>query len=342
MQVRLREVLKGAMAPDEVGTRARSYLGRFDDSTTRGSVEARRESYTELVNAYYDLVTDFYEYGWGESFHFAPRKVHETFPASIARHEHFIAKALRLEPGMKVVDVGCGVGGPMREMARFSGASFVGINNNAYQIERGEKLNARYRLDHLCSFHKADFMNTGLPDGSFDAAYAIEATCHAPDRTQCYREILRLLKPGGEFFAYEWCLTDRFDASDARHQAIKRGIEAGDGLPDLATTRDVDQSMIDAGFELVAARDLVADSDPETPWWLPLQGEGVSVASFRSSRFGRWVTHRTVGVLETLRIAPKGTQFVHGFLNDAAEALIDGGRTGIFTPMYMVHGRKPH
>jgi sterol 24-C-methyltransferase len=268
--------------------------------------------------------------------------VHESFAASIARHEHLIAKELRLRAGMKVVDVGCGVGGPMREIARFSGASIVGINNNAYQIERGDQLNVRYRLAHLCAFHKADFMDTALPDASFDAAYAIEATCHAPDRTRCYAEILRLLKPGGEFFAYEWCMTDRFDPRDARHLAIKHGIEAGDGLPDLATILDVDRAVTEAGFELLAARDLVADSDPETPWWLPLQGEGVSIASFRSSRFGRWVTHRTVGMLESLRIAPKGTQFVHGFLNDAAEALIEGGQTGIFTPMYMVHGRRPH
>ena len=37
---------------------------------------------------------------------------------------------------------------------------------------------------------------------TFDAAYAIEATCHAPDRTQCFAEIFRVLRPGGHFAGY--------------------------------------------------------------------------------------------------------------------------------------------
>eukprot|EP00850_Spirogloea_muscicola_P013196 SM000088S23737 [mRNA] locus=s88:335094:337758:- [translate_table: standard] len=92
------------------------------------------------VNKYYDLATSFYEYGWGESFHFAHRHRNETLRESIRRHEHFLALRLGLRPGMKVLDVGCGVGGPLREIALFSGASVTGLNNNAYQISRGEIL----------------------------------------------------------------------------------------------------------------------------------------------------------------------------------------------------------
>ena len=49
-------------------------------------------------------------------------------------------------------DVGCGIGGPLREMARFSGASIVGINNNAYQIQRASLLTARAGLQAQCSY----------------------------------------------------------------------------------------------------------------------------------------------------------------------------------------------
>ena len=65
---------------------------------------------------------DFYEYGWGESFHFAPRYKNEAVPASLARHEHYLALMLNLGHGQRVVDLGCGVGGPAREIARFCGA----------------------------------------------------------------------------------------------------------------------------------------------------------------------------------------------------------------------------
>ena len=50
------------------------------------------------------------------------------------RHELFLANVLGLKPGMKVLDVGCGVGGPMRAIAGSSGANIVGVNNSAYQV----------------------------------------------------------------------------------------------------------------------------------------------------------------------------------------------------------------
>nr|CAB3491447.1 unnamed protein product [Digitaria exilis] len=90
------------------------------------------------VNKYYDLVTSFTEYHWGQSFHFAPRWNGETLRESIKRFEHFIALQLRLKKGMKVLDVGCGIGGPLREIARFSSTEITGLNNNAYQISRGK------------------------------------------------------------------------------------------------------------------------------------------------------------------------------------------------------------
>nr|CAB3447942.1 unnamed protein product [Digitaria exilis] len=84
-----------------------------------GKEEARKSNYTDMVNKYYDLATSFYEYGWGESFHFAHRWNGESLRESIKRHEHFLALQLGLKPGMKVLDVGCGIGGPLREIARF-------------------------------------------------------------------------------------------------------------------------------------------------------------------------------------------------------------------------------
>ena len=124
------------------------YFKEEDDSKRTGN-------YTDVVNKYYDLATSFYEYGWGESFHFAHRYKWETLRESIIRHEHFLASKLNVGPGKKVLDVGCGVGGPLREIAAFTGASVTGLNNNAFQISRGEELNRRTgRHDH-CDFIKA-------------------------------------------------------------------------------------------------------------------------------------------------------------------------------------------
>lgn len=78
---------------------------------------------------------------------------------------------------------------------------------------------------------------------SFDGAYAIEATCHAPSRHGVYSEIYRVLKPGASFAMYEWCLTPKYDASNALHRRIKKQIEEGDGLPDMARTTEIDAAV---------------------------------------------------------------------------------------------------
>ncbi|GAB2232755.1 hypothetical protein Droror1_Dr00011809 [Drosera rotundifolia] len=103
-----------------------------------GDSEERKSMYSDMVNKYYDLATSFYEYGWGESFHFAHRWNGESLRESIKRHEHFLALQLALKPGQNVLDVGCGIGGPLREIARFSSTSVTGLNNNEYQISRGQ------------------------------------------------------------------------------------------------------------------------------------------------------------------------------------------------------------
>lgn len=95
-----------------------------------------RTKTTELVNTFYNLVTDIYEWGWGQSFHFSPLLPGKTPAASEAAHESRLAALLRLKPGLRCLDVGCGVGGPMRTIASTSGAKVTGITINDYQVER--------------------------------------------------------------------------------------------------------------------------------------------------------------------------------------------------------------
>ena len=110
------------------------------------------------MGSYYDLATDLYEEGWAQSFHFCRFAVNEGFLQALARHEHYMALKLRLDEGMKVLDVGCGVGGPAREIAAFTGCNVVGLNNNGYQIERATKYAKQEGLDKQVSFAKGDFM----------------------------------------------------------------------------------------------------------------------------------------------------------------------------------------
>ena len=322
------------LSPDEVQAAVTEYNRIYEDGQ-----ECRKEQYRSLVNHYYDLVTDFYEFGWGQSFHFAPRRRGEGFKASVLRHQQFLADRLSLKPGMEVLDVGCGVGGPMANLARSSGASFVGINNNAYQIERA-RLHTR-GISSLCRFIHGDYMQIPADDCSYDAAIAIEATPHAPDKAAVFQEVFRVLRPGACFAAYEWCLTAEFDPGSSEHQRIKNDIMVGDALPDIAFMPEVCVALRSAGFEILDARDRALESDPETPWYRALQGRDLSLSSLPRTPAGRALTNLALRTGEWLRIAPEGICAVSTLLNAAADALVEGGRTGIFTPMFFFLVQRP-
>ena len=110
-----------------------------------------RQRTTELVNTFYNLVTDIYEWGWGQSFHFSPLLPGKTPAASEAAHEARLAALLRLQPGLKCLDVGCGVGGPMRTIATTSGAHVTGITINDYQVQRARYHNQKVQEPHFCT-----------------------------------------------------------------------------------------------------------------------------------------------------------------------------------------------
>ena len=250
MAVKLTDVLKGNQATNGAHPDVRQYESDFTEAKG-GTTEIKRTESRKIAELYYDLVTDFYEFGWGRSFHFAPRVPGESFKASLARHEHFLAHSLGLRPGMVAADIGCGVGGPLIEIARFSGAKIVGINANAYQLERARKLTDEAGLAHLAEFLHCDFADIDAPDNSFDAVYDIEATCHAPDKVSVYGEVFRVLKPGACFGAYEYCMTDRFDPNNTEHLRIKADIQWGGGLLEIDDFETVDNALHTVGFEVV-------------------------------------------------------------------------------------------
>lgn len=184
-------------------------------------------------------------------------------------------------------------------------------------------------------------------DNSFDAVYAIEATVHAPKLEGVYGQIFRVLKPGGVFGVYEWLMTDDYDNDNLEHRDIRLGIELGNGISNMVKISVAVQAMKAVGFELLHEEDLATRPDP-MPWYWPLAGEMQYLQSYmdlftilRMTHWGRSTMHGLAGALEWLGIAPKGTKKTADSLAKGADALVAGARKNLFTPMYLMVGRKP-
>ncbi|KAG6885415.1 hypothetical protein C0993_001931 [Termitomyces sp. T159_Od127] len=324
-------------ADGRVGNRIENYNAFWKEDLRRedeGATEKRLDSYTEVVNGYYDGATELYEYGWAQSFHFSRFYKGEAFLASLARHEHYLAAQMGLRPGMRVLDVGCGIGGPAREIAQFSDSNIVGLNNNDFQIHRARKFTAKAGLEKQVTFVKGDFMKLAeqFGENSFDAVYAIEATCHAPSWEGVYGEIFKILKPGGVFGVYEWCMTDAWDPTNPEHKRLAHEIELGNGIPEMRPLRLAREALKTVGFTVEHEEDLATRPDP-IPWYYPLEGDISKAQTFwdyftvwRMSWSGKLVTHNAIRVLEWLGFVPKGTHSVGESLKVAGDALVKGAQ----------------
>jgi sterol 24-C-methyltransferase len=233
--------------------------------------------------------------------------------------------------------VGCGVGGPARHIASFADAEVVGINCNDYQLSRARTLTSKAGLTDLCSFVKGDFNHMPFEDNTFDAAYAMEATCHSEDLVKVFSEVRRVLKPGGIFAVYDWVMTDKFDPNNSYHKFLKDNILEGSGVPDVVGIASFHAAITSAGLEPLECRDR---AHAVIPWYTALQPQW-TLSDLKITPVGRWLTHIMLAVLETIRLAPSGSVKVHRTLCKGADGLSGAGVEGIFTPMYMVVARKP-
>lgn len=290
-----------------------------------------KEAVPGLVDTFYNLVTDIYEWGWGQSFHFAPRlPLADDYTSEIA-HESYLAAMLMVKKGEKVLDVGCGVGGPMRRVMSRTGAHVTGITINDYQVNRATEHNRNIGISEFTKVVQGDFHNMPFPDGSFDAAYAIEATCHANSLVKVFSEVARVLKPGKRFVSYEWVTTPLYDGSNPEHVRIIDEINKGNGLPDMRTWKEAEEAMVKAGFKLVYSQDMAVASQPQcTPW----------MARLKMNRFQHFLNGSIVNTLNALHLLPSGVKEAHDMLIDVAHWLVAGGENGTFTPMHMLVGEK--
>lgn len=321
---------------------ARKDVGKIN---TDESIKQREKEYKTMVDSFYNLVTDFYEWGWGQSFHFGPRFKGESFMESIKRAEYYLALRAGMGPNTKAVDVGCGVGGPMRNIQQFTGSDITGVTINEYQVKVGNEYCKQKGIDKKCRLVQGDFQKLDeiFEPETFDVAFAIEATCHSPDRIKCFTGLNKCMKKGGIFVGYEWIVLPEqgFDRNNSRHMQIKEGIEVGNGLPTLATDADVVKALEDSGFEVLEHFDANRNvHDPtEIPWYETLNGT-YTLSGFRMTWLGRTCTHALVTTLEFLGIAPAGTVRVSALLNATALDLVEGGKDEIFTPSYFFMARK--
>ncbi len=97
----------------------------------------------------------------------------------------------------KVLDSGCGVGGSAIFLAKQFGCSVTGITLSARQVQTATEFSEKNKVSRLAAFEQMDYTRTRFPDNHFDVVWAIESMQTAGDKSLFFKEMQRVLKPGG-------------------------------------------------------------------------------------------------------------------------------------------------
>ncbi|MDJ0386792.1 class I SAM-dependent methyltransferase [Roseomonas sp. E05] len=114
-----------------------------------------------------------------------------------------LAKALGLAPGMRVLDIGSGLGGPARYFADAHGCQVTGIDITPEFVAVAAALTRRCGLSGKVGFLKASALAIPLASGSFDAVTLIHVGMNVADKPRLFAEARRMLRPGGRLGAYD-------------------------------------------------------------------------------------------------------------------------------------------
>ena len=172
-------------------------------------INARKYISSSTVASAYDSWTQdkLLERLWGEHIHlgfYTSGGKNIDFRKAKVQFVHELVKWSGLDnlpKGSRILDVGCGIGGSSRILAKYYGFNVTGITISPAQVKRARELTP---CGLSCNFQVMDAMDLKFEDGAFDAVWSVEAGAHMNDKAKFANEILRILRPGGYMALADW------------------------------------------------------------------------------------------------------------------------------------------
>jgi SAM-dependent methyltransferase len=163
-----------------------------------------------------------------------------------------LAKNMELRAGMRLLDVGSGIGGPARYFAGEHGCKVTGVDLTEEFVLVAESLTRRTKLDGLAEFRQGSALQLPFEAGTFDGAYMIHVGMNIADKGGIFREVRRVLKPAGLFTV--------FDIVRAGEGAIRYPVPwaSGEESSFVGGRKDYRDALQNVGFEIAQERGRVA------------------------------------------------------------------------------------
>jgi SAM-dependent methyltransferase len=143
----------------------------------------------------------------------AGKDINNLKPADLAPIDEFhirgreatleLARVAGLDPSTHVLDVGCGLGGAARCIASEFGCRVTGIDLTDEYVRTAALLAERVGLSNLVTYQQGDALVLPFTEATFDVVWTQHAAMNIPDKAALYREMYRVLMPGGALAIYD-------------------------------------------------------------------------------------------------------------------------------------------
>ncbi|NER33856.1 MAG: methyltransferase domain-containing protein [Oscillatoria sp. SIO1A7] len=240
----------------------------------------RYQSSSSVANSYDQWTEDgILEFYWGEHIHLGHYGSPPQRKDFLAAKSDFVREMVnwsgleKLPPKTTVLDVGCGIGGSSRILAKDYGFAVTGITISPEQVKRARELTPQ---DLDVNFQVDDAMALSFPDSSFDVVWSIEAGPHMPDKAIFAKELMRVLKPGGILVVADWNQRDdRQNPLNFWERPVMRQLLDQWSHPAFASIEGFSELLEATG--LTEEKVITADWTGETlPSWLDSIWQGVA------------------------------------------------------------------
>nr|XP_016489188.1 PREDICTED: tocopherol O-methyltransferase, chloroplastic-like isoform X1 [Nicotiana tabacum]XP_016489195.1 PREDICTED: tocopherol O-methyltransferase, chloroplastic-like isoform X2 [Nicotiana tabacum] len=248
----------------------------------------------------YDESSGIWEDIWGDHMHHGFYEPQSSVSLSDHRAAQIrmIEEALRFasvsdDPAKKprsIVDVGCGIGGSSRYLAKKYGATAQGITLSPVQAERAQALAAAQGLGDKASFQVADALNQPFPDGQFDLVWSMESGEHMPDKQKFVGELARVAAPGGTIILVTWCHRDLSPSEESllpEEKELLNKICKSFYLPAWCSTADYVKLLQSNSLRDIKAADW---SENVAPFWPAVIKSALTWKGFTSILRSGWKT----------------------------------------------------
>lgn len=110
-----------------------------------------------------------------------------------------LARLAELPPGQRVLDLGCGIGGPARTLAAEFACEVTGVDLTAEFVRAAGLLSLRVGMQDQVRFLQGSALEIPVPDASFDVVWSQNVMMNIEDKPHLFAEVRRVLRPGGRF-----------------------------------------------------------------------------------------------------------------------------------------------